>query len=83
VFVWVIGSVVDGCVCGCWFTIRYEYVILIAFPRQQWLPERAYMLCDTQFASLVCVARGTMCDHVGGNTCITKLYEDTSVLGCA
>jgi len=30
-----------------------EYVILIAFPRQQWLHERALLLCYTYFASIV------------------------------
>jgi hypothetical protein len=32
---------------------RSEYVILIAFPRQQWLRERATMLPDTYSACLV------------------------------
>jgi hypothetical protein len=32
-----------------------EYVILIAFPLQQWLHERVSMLCCTHIASLTCV----------------------------
>ena len=41
-----------------WWTTRAanthsEYVILIAFPRQQWLRERAPMLRYTYIASLV------------------------------
>ena len=30
-----------------------EYVILTAFPRQQWLHKRASVLCDTNIACLV------------------------------
>jgi hypothetical protein len=41
----------------CWITKatdKYsEYVILIAFPRQQWLRERAAMLCYTYIVCTV------------------------------
>jgi hypothetical protein len=30
-----------------------NYVIIFVFPRQQWLCERASMLCDTHIACLV------------------------------
>jgi len=33
-----------------------EYVIIIALPRQQWLSERATMICYTYIACLVCWA---------------------------
>ena len=42
---------------ACWITkatdTHSEYVILIAFPRQQWLCKRASMLCYTYIACLV------------------------------
>ena len=41
---------------ACWIPkaiyTHSEYVILIAFPRQQWLPERAPLLRYTDIASL-------------------------------
>ena len=41
----------------CWITkvtdTHSEYVILIAFPLQQWLYERAWMLCYTQIDCLL------------------------------
>ena len=44
---------------ACWITkatdTRSEYVILIAFLRQQWLRERASMLRYTHVASLVAI----------------------------
>jgi hypothetical protein len=43
--------------CACWISkaanTHSEYVILIDFPRQQWLRERAVMLCYTYIACLV------------------------------
>jgi hypothetical protein len=42
---------------ACWIPMatntRLEYVIIIAFPLQQWLPERASMLRYTNTACLV------------------------------
>jgi hypothetical protein len=42
---------------ACWKTkatnTQSKYVILIAFPRQQWLRERASMLCYTYIACFV------------------------------
>jgi hypothetical protein len=44
---------------ACWITkatdTHSEYVILIAFPVQQWLRERASVLRYTYIASLVCL----------------------------
>jgi hypothetical protein len=40
--------------------INSEYVILIAFPQQQWLHERASMLRDTYIACIVRSARETV-----------------------
>jgi hypothetical protein len=56
------GQATDGNIIGrmcfaCWITkatdTHSEYVILIAFPRQQWLHVRASMLRSTYIASLV------------------------------
>jgi len=42
---------------ACWTTkatnTHSEYAILIAFTRQQWLGEGAYLLADTYFAFLL------------------------------
>jgi hypothetical protein len=42
----------------CWITkatdIHSEYVILVAFPRRQWLGERASVLRYTYIVCLVC-----------------------------
>jgi hypothetical protein len=48
---------------ACWITkatdTQSEYLILIAFPRQQWSRERASMLRCTYFVSLVCIEFST------------------------
>jgi hypothetical protein len=46
---------------ACWITLGYrhthsEYVILIAFPRQQWIHERATILRYTYIACLILYA---------------------------
>jgi hypothetical protein len=38
-----------------------EYVILIAFPRQKWLRERASMLRHTYTACFVCIRVTSLC----------------------
>jgi hypothetical protein len=42
---------------ACWIPkaahIHSQYVILIAFPLQQWWQERAFVLCSTYIACLV------------------------------
>jgi len=59
---------------ACWIpkttntpNTHLEYVILIAFPLQQWLHKSASMLCYTYFACLVfvvcCVGNG-LCDEL-------------------
>ena len=49
---------------ACWIPkasyTHSEYVILIAFPRQQWLHERALMLRYTYIAFCVCVCVSEM-----------------------
>ena len=40
-----------------------EYVILIDFPLQQWLPERASVLCCTYTARLVLSSSHFICVH--------------------
>jgi hypothetical protein len=48
---------------ACWITkatnSRSQYVILIAFPRQQWLRERKSILCSTHTAFRVNVFTDT------------------------
>jgi hypothetical protein len=50
-----------GVVCHC-FPPLSEYVILIAFPLQQWLNQRASMLRYTYIACLVAIMSDFECD---------------------
>ena len=60
---------------ACWIikatNTHLEYVILIAFPLQQWLRERASMLRYTYIACLFCCAERTECFNVVAvNACL-------------
>ena len=50
-------NIIRGVCCACWICkttkTHPEYVIFIAFPRQQWLNKRASILRDTHIACLV------------------------------
>jgi hypothetical protein len=52
-------QIIRGTRFACWITkatdTHSEYVILLAFPRQQWLRERALMLHYTYIACLVTI----------------------------
>jgi hypothetical protein len=72
----------------CWITkaanTHTEYVILIAFPRHQWLRERASMLRYTYIACLVITARANrgkqfLSQH---SICLSLVYLYASTSRC-
>jgi hypothetical protein len=54
--------------CACWITkatdTHSEYVIFIAFARQQWLGERASMLRHKYISCLVFIYLKLYCDYI-------------------
>ena len=61
----------------CWVSkvknTHSELVIIIAFPRQQWLQKRAYILCYTYTVCLVFHTQVTACQIFNSNSEIKLL----------
>jgi hypothetical protein len=64
---------------ACWITkateTRPEYVILIAFPLQQWLRERASIL---RFAYIVCIVLNAVLH--GSYKCQFGDYKESTII---